>query len=67
MDPSEREPGRDAFLDDYREKYDRWLERGAIRYSSRIVPIGEALKAEPWIVPGERVRPSGSGGAICSV
>jgi ferredoxin len=56
VDPSERQPTRDAFLDDYLEKYDRWLERGAIRFSSRIVPIGEALKAEPWIVPGEQVR-----------
>ncbi len=46
---------QDPFLEERLADYDRWLREGGIRFSSRVVPVGEVLEAEPWVVPQEQV------------
>lgn len=41
----------DAFLKDFIDKYDRWLEKDLISYSSKVIPIRESLDNVKHIIP----------------
>ena len=41
----------DAFLDKRVLKYDRWLRKKQISFSSRVVPVSESLDARQWVLP----------------
>lgn len=41
----------DSFLKKYSDKYDTWFEQDLIDYSSKVIPIQEALVAEQQILP----------------
>jgi ferredoxin len=45
----------DYFLKDRLVKYDAWLDRGLISFSSKIVPVRESLAARQWVLPSEQV------------
>ena len=45
----------DDFLKERLEKYDGWLDRGQISFSSKIVPIRESFAAKQWVLPSEQV------------
>lgn len=51
----QKEKYRDAYLEARLEKYDVWLEKGHISYSSRVIPVGESLEAKQWVLPTEHV------------
>ena len=44
----------DEFLKEKIEKYDRWLSKGKISYSSRVIPINESLTVQQWVLPTEQ-------------
>jgi Pyruvate/2-oxoacid:ferredoxin oxidoreductase delta subunit len=46
----------DAFLEKRIERYDRWLDKGLISFSSRVIPVRRSLEARQWILPAEQVR-----------
>ncbi|MBF0557726.1 MAG: 4Fe-4S binding protein [Nitrospirae bacterium] len=46
----------DDFLKERLVKYDQWLASGTISFSSRVVPVGESLQAQQWILPAEQVK-----------
>ena len=41
----------DEFLDKRLAKVDLWLEEGRIPTSSKVIPIHESLKTQPWVLP----------------
>jgi ferredoxin len=45
----------DAYLEGRLTQYDAWVREGRIPYSSRVVPVREALNLQPWILPTEQV------------
>ena len=45
----------DTFLEERLEKYDKWLRQGQISFSSKVIPVGESIKAPQWILPSEQV------------
>jgi NAD-dependent dihydropyrimidine dehydrogenase PreA subunit len=45
----------DAYLEDRLTRYDGWVREGRIPYSSRVVPVCEALNLQQWILPAEQV------------
>ena len=45
----------DAFLDGYLEKYDQWIAEGKVPFAARVIPVGQSLEAQPWVLPGEQV------------
>ncbi len=47
--------GQDPFLEERLARVDRWLREGKISFSSRVVPVGEALGAQQWVLPTEQV------------
>ncbi len=40
------ERGGDPFLEKRMAKYDEWLSRGQILFSSKVIPISESLNAK---------------------
>jgi len=44
----------DDFLKERLTKYDTWLDRGQISFSSKIVPIRESFSARQWVLPSEQ-------------
>jgi len=46
--------GRDYFLEKRIVQYDRWLDKGQISFSARVVPVAESLDARQWILPTEQ-------------
>lgn len=46
---------KDTFLSDRLEKYDRWLDKGLISFSSKVVPVKESLDVRQWVLPTEQV------------
>ena len=46
-------PG-DNFLETRLTRYDKWLAKGLISYSSRVVPVGESFPAAQWVLPSEQ-------------
>ena len=51
----EKETPLDAFLEKRLTKYDRWMVKGQISFSSRVIPVSESLDAKQWIMPTEQV------------
>ena len=45
----------DPFLEKRLVKYDEWLNKGQISYSSKVIPISESFNAKQWVLPIEQV------------
>ena len=45
----------DPFLQKRLTKYDRWMGKGEISFSSKVIPISESLEAKQWVMPTEQV------------
>jgi len=45
----------DSFLEKRLTKYDRWMAKGQIAFSSKVIPVSESLDAKQWIMPTEQV------------
>ncbi len=45
----------DPFLQERLARYDRWIREGRIPYSSKVVPVREALDTQQWVLPTEQV------------
>ena len=45
----------DAFLEKRLTKYDRWMAKGQISFSSKVIPVSESFGAKQWIIPTEQV------------
>ena len=41
----------DPHLEERLARYDGWVREGRIPFSSRVVPVGESLSAEQWVLP----------------
>jgi ferredoxin len=46
---------KDPFLEKRLVKYDEWLLKGQISYSSRVIPISESFDIKQWILPTDQV------------
>jgi len=50
---------KELYLDPYLakriSKYDEWLQKGQISFSSRVIPVAESFKAKQWVLPTEQV------------
>jgi ferredoxin len=45
----------DPFLDKRINNYDKWLNKGQISASSKVIPVSESLSAKQWVLPSEQV------------
>lgn len=45
----------DSFLEKRLNKYDQWMAKRQISFSSKVIPISESLDAKQWIMPTEKV------------
>jgi Pyruvate/2-oxoacid:ferredoxin oxidoreductase delta subunit len=45
----------DAYLEERLTQYDAWLREGRIPFSSKVIPIREALDIRQWVLPTEQV------------
>jgi Pyruvate/2-oxoacid:ferredoxin oxidoreductase delta subunit len=45
----------DPFLEKRVAKYDQWLNKGQISFSSKVIPVSESLQAQKWVLPTEQV------------
>ncbi|MCP3942842.1 MAG: 4Fe-4S dicluster domain-containing protein [Desulfobacteraceae bacterium] len=45
----------DSYLEGYLLKYDKWLNKGQISHSSKVIPVLKSLSAEQWVLPTEQV------------
>ena len=45
----------DPYLEKYLAKYDKWLNKGQISNSSRVLPVSESLNTQQWVLPPEQV------------
>ncbi len=45
----------DPFLEKRLVKYDKWLNRGQISYSSKVIPVSESFTTKQWVLPTEQV------------
>jgi len=52
---SEKEQCGDPFLDKRIAKYDKWLGKGQISSSSKVIPVSESFDAKQWVLPTEQV------------
>jgi ferredoxin len=54
----------DPFLEKRLAAYDKWLEKGEISFSSKVIPVAESFSPEQWVLPSEQaleiVRRAGS-------
>jgi Pyruvate/2-oxoacid:ferredoxin oxidoreductase delta subunit len=50
-----KEKHSDPFLEKRVGKYDEWLEKGLISFSSKVIPVSESLDTKQWILPTEQV------------
>lgn len=46
---------KDIYLEKMLAKYDDWLGKGQISFSSRVVPVSESLSARQWVLPQGQV------------
>ena len=44
----------DPFLEKWVVKYDDWLSRGQIAFSSKVIPISESINVKQWVLPTEQ-------------
>jgi len=52
---SDRTGSKDPFLEKYIAKYDQWLSKGQISFSSKVIPVSESFQAQKWVLPTEQV------------
>ena len=45
----------DSFLEKRLTKYDQWMAKGQISFSSKVIPVSESLDAKQWVMPTEQV------------
>ena len=45
----------DPFLEKYLAKYDGWLSKGQISFSSKVIPISESINTKQYVLPTEHV------------
>ncbi len=45
----------DSFLEKRLTKYDQWMAKGKISFSSKVIPVSESLDAKQWVMPTEQV------------
>lgn len=45
----------DPFLNKRVVKYDEWLNKGQISFSSKVIPVAESFSAKQWVLPTEQV------------
>lgn len=45
----------DPFLEKRLVKYDEWLNKGQISYSSKVIPVSESLNTKQMVLPTEQV------------
>jgi ferredoxin len=45
----------DPFLEKRLVNYDKWLNKGQISASSKVIPVSESLRAKQWVLPTEQV------------
>ena len=45
----------DSFLEKRLTKYDQWMDKGQISFSSKVIPVSESLDAKQWVMPTEQV------------
>ena len=45
----------DPFLEKRIVNYDKWLSKGQISASSKVIPVSESLSAKQWVLPTEQV------------
>ena len=47
-----------SVMDDYLRRFDqqyvRWLEKGEIDFSSRVIPVKESLEGQQWVLPSQQ-------------
>ena len=46
----------DSFLEKRLTKYDQWMDKGQISFSSKVIPVSESLDAKQWVMPTEQVK-----------
>ena len=45
----------DPFLEKRIVNYDKWLSKGQISASSKVIPISESLSTKQWVLPSEPI------------
>jgi ferredoxin len=45
----------DPFLEKILARYEKWLSKGQVSYSSKVVPVAESFHAKQWVLPTEQV------------
>ncbi|RUA00607.1 MAG: hypothetical protein DSY89_06270 [Deltaproteobacteria bacterium] len=45
----------DTFLENRMARYDQWLKKGKIDFSSKIIPIRESINTRQWVLPTDQV------------
>ncbi len=53
QDKSDKSP--DTYDERRLARYDRWVREGKVPFSSKVVPVGESLAAQQWVLPTEQV------------
>ena len=46
---------QDTFIEERLAQYDRWVREGKIPFSSKVIPVGESLATQQWVLPTEQV------------
>ena len=54
-EPMKNETQLDAFLEKRLTRYDQWMAKGQISFSSKVIPVSESLDAKQWVMPTEQV------------
>ncbi len=50
----DRTESMDPYLEPYIAKYDQWLSKGQISFSSKVIPVFESLDAQQWVLPTDQ-------------
>jgi hypothetical protein len=50
----EKKQHADAFLEKRIARYDKWLDKGRISYTSKVIPVSESFQAKQWVLPTEQ-------------
>jgi len=45
---------RDEHLEGVLRRHEGWMREGKVPYPARVIPVGESLEAEQWVLPTER-------------
>ena len=53
QDKSDR--SNDTHLEERLARYDKWVREGRVPFSSKVIPVGESLATQQWVLPTEQV------------